>query len=810
MSASLRPSPPEAIDLFLRKVSEYTFSGVLLVDRSGTVLRASPSVTTLLGHDASEVEGHLCFTFIHPDDLNRARRRLEESVSHPGVPIRDTLRVKNKAGEWVDVEAIGVNRLDESDVNALVVTYHDVTGREALAQRLLSYKHTQQALRIASSELLESHDVQDVARRIVATAHAVFDASGAWVGESLPDGSVGTLAASEAIAAYVAAAGVRWDDTPLGHGPTGVAIRAGQTVICESLDDERYAPWRELAAAKGVACTAAFPLTSRRGTFGALNLYSTRAGFFAADKVALIEVYARQAGLALDNARLITSVRDSEARFRRLFEESRDAIFLATPDGRLQDANPALLELFGISQREVSATDTARFFADPADRDRLTAEIVSHGPVRDFEASMRRSDGTAIEAVITAALRRDDNGTISGIQGIVRDVTERKRIEERTRASQRLEAVGRLAGGVAHDYNNTLTAILGFATLLELRLTDDQDALTHLAEIRSAAERAAALTRQLLAFSRHQLLQPMRIDLNATLLDMTRLLRHMLGEDVRFALALHPDAMVVTVDPTQLEQVILNLAVNARQAMPKGGTLSMSTESREVEAAAGSGSTTVPAGQYVALVVRDTGVGIEPDVLKHIFEPFFTTKATGSGLGLATVYGIVRQSAGHIAVESTPGHGTVFTILLPRTPGLAESRLPAEPGEAVARGSEEVLVVDDQPSVLSVSRQILERHQYHVTIANDAESALTAARAGAGSIALLITDLVLPGVGGQEIARRMREIVPHLRVLFISGFAEQTSALLAPLGPSTAFLAKPFTAPQLLTAVRRLLDAQPS
>jgi PAS domain S-box-containing protein len=811
MGTSLQPSAPhEAIELFLRKLTEHAFSGLLLLDGKGIVRRASPSVQSLLGYDITEVEGSSCFDWVHSDDLDRIRRRFEETLSRPGVPVRDTLRVRSKSGGWTHLEVVSINRLLEPDVEALVVTYQDVTSRDLLEERLRTYRRAQQALRLSSGELLETSDVGEIARRIVNVATSALDASAAWVGEAMPDGSVAVLAASDSFAEYVTKAAVRWDDTPHGRGPTGRALRTGGAVVCDHIDEADFAPWRELATAHGLACSAAFPLTSRSGTFGALNMYSTRPGFFTYETLELIDAYARQAGLALENARLVTSLRESEKRFRRLFEESRDAIFLARADS-LEDANPAMLELFGILRDQVASTDIGRFFVDPGDRDRMNAAIAAHGAVRDFETRLQRTDGTVLDSLITASARRDDDGRISGIQGIVRDVTERRRLEERLRTSERLEAVGRLAGGVAHDYNNMLTAILGFTGLLEQRFAGDADAMIELREIRSAAQRAAELTRQLLAFSRRQVLQPARVNMNQIVLEMHRLLQHMVGEDVRLVLELASVPMPVTVDPSQLEQVILNLVANGRHAMAAGGTLTIATAAREGETETPFGNVLLPPGRYVALSVSDTGTGIPPSALEHIFEPFFTTKETGTGLGLATVYGIVSQSAGHISVESAPGSGTTFTILLPYTDGAAEPAVRIEHLPATDRaGSETVLVVDDQPSVLNVVRHILERAGYRVVTATDAESAVAAAHADADSIALVLTDVVLPGVDGREVARRVRDVLPAARVLFMSGYVEEGAAMAALSDPRTAFLPKPFTTSQLRAAVRALLDTMPS
>jgi nitrogen-specific signal transduction histidine kinase/CheY-like chemotaxis protein len=388
----------------------------------------------------------------------------------------------------------------------------------------------------------------------------------------------------------------------------------------------------------------------------------------------------------------------------------------------------------------------------------------------------------------------------------VRDVTEQVRTEELLLQSQKLDSIGRLAGGIAHDFNNLLTVILCSAESEREALDAGRSVSREdIEQIRQAGERARGLTRHLLSFARQQVTAPATVDLNATLAGSERLLRALLGEAVRLETSPGPDLWPVRCDPAQIEQVLFNLAGNARDAMPSGGTLSIFTANVQ----SGSGRSDPPAGDWVRLRVRDSGGGMSREVKDHLFEPFFTTKPSGqgTGLGLATVYGIVRQAGGHVRVESEPGKGTTFDVLLPRSAPVASDPLlpPAQLG--APGGTETVLLVEDDEAVRDAAARVLRSGGYRVVAAAGAEGAVEAARAEARPPALLVTDVVMPGTTGRELADQLRREQPGLRVLFLSGYAQDVIATHGVLDPTESFLAKPFTATSLLAKVRKVLDA---
>jgi len=371
-----------------------------------------------------------------------------------------------------------------------------------------------------------------------------------------------------------------------------------------------------------------------------------------------------------------------------------------------------------------------------------------------------------------------------------------------------MEAVGRLAGGIAHDFNNILTAITGYVDLLLEDLPPGDPRRNDAQEVRKAADRAAGLTRQLLAFSRQQVLQPRVVGLNGLVTDIEKMLRRLLGEDIDLATRLDPALGAVKADPGQLEQVIMNLAVNARDAMPQGGKLTIETANAELDESYAREHFPATPGRYVLLAVSDTGVGMTPEVQAHLFEPFFTTKerGKGTGLGLATVYGIVKQSGGFIWVYTEPSHGSTFKVYLPRVDASVQPR-EATAGAGAKRGTETVLLAEDEAPVRAVARQVLERHGYNVLEAPSAEAALDLAQRYSGDIHVLLTDVVMPGLSGHDLAKQLVALRPNVRVIYMSGYTDDAITRHGVLEPGLAYVQKPFTPEGIARKVREVLDA---
>ena len=496
-------------------------------------------------------------------------------------------------------------------------------------------------------------------------------------------------------------------------------------------------------------------------------------------------------------------------RVRGLIDDAPLALIVMDASMRILHWNPAAEAMFGWSAQEVVGIELPT--VPDEERDdflAMHARVCSGESVRAKTARRRRKDGVVLDVQVSASPLHDREGSVTGMTGMIvmiSDVTAHRKLEAQLRMAQKMEAVGLLAGGVAHDFNNLLTVIKGFTALLQLTLEDRGEAAEYLVEIDKAADRAAALTSQLLAFSRRQLLRPEALDLNARVRDLERMLRLLLREDGQLLLDLNPALDEVLADPGQIEQVILNLVVNARDAIRgrDDGSVTISTNNAELRDEFKRWGVQEAPGSYVRLDVADNGIGMDRATQTRIFDPFFTTKAPGqgTGLGLATVYGIVKQSGGYVWVESTPGGGSTFSIYLPRANN--RSRTSGFVPVAVAGGTERILLVDDDDAVRRVAHRALELHGYAVTAAADGASALDLF--DAAEFDLLLTDVMMPGMLGPTVAQELRRHAPQLPVLFMSGHSAEI-ARGGLLDPSTPFLAKPFTPAQLALKVREVLD----
>jgi PAS domain S-box-containing protein len=523
------------------------------------------------------------------------------------------------------------------------------------------------------------------------------------------------------------------------------------------------------------------------------------------------------------------ALRESEERYRTFVEQSSEGIYRMEIDppipchlsideqlawghkyGYMAECNDAMARMYG------------RASAEELIGKKLSEFLILHHPVtrqymeRFIRAGYRITEEESIELDAQGQRRIFRNTMVGTIVegywvrtwGITRDVTERKHLEEQLRNAQQLEAIGRLAGGVAHDFNNILSIIMGHAELLLASGVDERSRLG-LEQMRRAAERAASLTQQLLAFSRKQVLQPRVLDLNETVADVQKMLSRVIGEDIELIARLHPSLMLVKADPSQVEQVLINLAVNARDAMPQGGRLAMETSNLELGEDAARDVDLAP-GKYVMLGISDSGNGMDATTLSHVFEPFFTTKPVGkgTGLGLSTVYGIVKQSGGSIQVESEPGRGTSFRIYLPSTDGESHKQTERATGARVAGGSETILVAEDEPDLRELTRIFLESYGYKVLDAGSAEQAIRMAEDFGETIHLLLTDVIMPGMSGRQLAERIQCNSPSTKIVYMTGYTDDMVVQHKVLEPGVQLLQKPFTKAELAQKVRSTLDGR--
>jgi PAS domain S-box-containing protein len=512
-----------------------------------------------------------------------------------------------------------------------------------------------------------------------------------------------------------------------------------------------------------------------------------------------------------ERERIENELKESEEKFRELADFLPQTVFEVDATGNITFANRNAFETFGYTQEDLARGLNAGHMIAPEDREQAMENIkrVFHGEtLRGNEYRAQRKNGSTFPVIVYSnPISRD--GRPVGLRGIVVDITEYKRLESNFYQSQKMESVGRLAGGVAHDFNNILTTIIGHSELGLMKLHTDDPLHNDFQEIMRASDRAANLTRQLLAFSRRQMAEPREVNLNDVLLETNKMLSRLIGEDIELVTLPAEDLGLVKVDPGQVEQIIANLAVNARDAMPKGGKLVLETANIHLTEELVSESFAVAPGDYVKLSVRDTGAGITNEVKQHIFEPFFTTKekGQGTGLGLATCYGIVKQNGGHIWAESEPGHGTTFIVCLPRVEETTRAELETNETGQVRLGNETILLVEDEPSVREIAAHVLRDHGYEVLEASNGEEALRVAQGlDKDGIHLLLTDVVMPEMGGRELAKRLSAERPGLRVLFLSGYPGVATIREGMQDPRLTILQKPFSPSLLARRVRETLD----
>jgi two-component system cell cycle sensor histidine kinase/response regulator CckA len=514
-----------------------------------------------------------------------------------------------------------------------------------------------------------------------------------------------------------------------------------------------------------------------------------------------------------DRKRASVALLQSEASFRSVIESAPYGIYRANAAGQFLRVNPALQKMLGYETQEelLRANLATDIYRDPQEHKRADS-LFADTKGFDVEVEWKRKDGSPLRARCSGRLiegEQTGNANEANFEVFVEDVTEKRVLEQQLHMAVKMEAVGRLSGGIAHDFNNLLGVIIGYAQVLKRRLKAGEDLFEYAEEIEKAGQRAASLTRQLLAFSRQQVLAPAILNLNALISDMGKMIHRLIGEDIELVMKLDPAIGSVKADHGQIEQVVMNLAVNARDAMPQGGKLDLETSMTTFDLGYTHQHPGSKVGRQVMFSVSDTGMGMSAETLVHIFEPFFTTKEVGkgTGLGLATVYGVVKQSGGYVCVESEIGHGSSFKVYLPLVEEPVHVQEAAAPAAGTLRGSETVLVVEDAEALRKLSITLLEQSGYRVLSAANGAEALELAQKDSQSIDLLLTDVIMPGLGGHELAQRLATLRPGLKILYMSGYTDSSIGQHGVLEAGISLLHKPFTEEELVRKVREVLDA---
>lgn len=552
------------------------------------------------------------------------------------------------------------------------------------------------------------------------------------------------------------------------------------------------------------------PLRTPAATIGVLVVqhYENETAYTERDLEFLVSV-GGQIALAIERKRAEEKIRESEARLRVLVEQLPAVLWTVGKDLRFTSALGAGLARLGLKPNQIVGVSLMDYFET---NDQTFLPIAAHRRATKGEAVTFHVEWKGGSYTCHVEPLRTAEGELQGAICMALDITDRKQLEEQLRQAQKMEAVGRLAGGIAHDFNNLLMVIQGYADLMTERLAEGDPLRRNAEQIQTASQRATSLTRQLLAFSRKQMLAPKVLNVQSVVVDMEKILRRLIGEDIQLETSSVPDLGLIKADRSQIEQVIMNLAVNARDAMPEGGRLTIETANVELDKAAAHPPAVLSPGKYVMLAVTDNGCGMDAETQAHIFEPFFTTKekGKGTGLGLATVYGIVKQSGGYVWVYTEPGRGTSFKVYLPRIEDeqTARGRDGKSDAQELPRGSETVLLVEDEKGVRELAREYLELTGYTVIAAEDGHTALELAAMHVGPIQLLMTDVVMPGISGRELAGRVKTIRPEIKVLFMSGYTDQAVVHHGILDTDAALLQKPFTMAALAAKLREILSTE--
>jgi PAS domain S-box-containing protein len=775
-----------------------TASSAILIHDGEKFVYVNHAAETITGYSRRELLYSNILKLIHPDFQEETRRRTAARLRGEPAPSRIELKIVTKDGQerWGDVSTSTIQFGGHTAVLSVAV---DITERKRAEQ-------LQSALYRIADKANTTDDLPTLYQAIHGIVGELMYAKNFYI--ALYD-----TATAQLTFPYAVDEADTFSETPvpMGRGLTEYVFRTGHPLLAtpQVFDGLVSHGEVELVGANSVDWLGV-PLKTGSTTFGVLVVQSyTEDVRFGEREEEILTFVSQHVANAIERKRSQEALRHSEQRYRSLVQSAVYGIYRSSLEDRFVAVNPALVAMLGYdSEDQLLGLKLSRdVYAEPGVRDRLIQQYRSTGRVESVEVKWKRKDGKIITVRLSGAVL-NPSGDTEGFEMIAEDVTERRVLEEQFRQSQKMEAVGRLAGGVAHDFNNLLTVIQGYTDLMLDQFGKADPLRAEMEEVQKAAERAVSLTRQLLAFSRQQMMVARVLDLNSVVTNMEKLLRRLLGEDVELTTTLEPALGRVTADPSQVEQVIMNLAVNARDAMPRGGKLTIETASAELDDTFAREHPSLKGGPCILLAVSDTGAGMDAETQSRIFEPFFTTKelGKGTGLGLSTVYGIVKQSGGDILVYSEIGVGTTFKVYLPRADQAAEAPHVSPALTEQGRGTETVLLVEDEDGVRALARKVLHKGGYTVLEARNGGEALLTCERHPGPIELLLTDVVLAQMSGHELAQRLLPLRPGMRVLYMSGYTDEAVVRHGVLSAGTAFLQKPFSAEALTTKVRQVLD----
>jgi PAS domain S-box-containing protein len=796
---------------WLAKILKTINDAVIVLDHKGDVSFMNLMAETLTGWTQKEAMGKPVaevFKIAQPG----ARSSRYGLVVQEG-DFEPHSRLLAKDGRALPIEDSAVSLRDEAgNVTGAILIFRDISARERAQAKLRERFGQLEALYKMTEAISRAANLEEIYDEALNSLQRVLKADRASISLFSADGTIRFEACHGLSDEYrKAVEGHSWPSDGKNHQPVFVA-NVEQDAALRHL--------RERILAEGIHTLGFIPLIGRGNLLGKFMIYYNAPHQFTDEDGRLAQTIARNVAFAIERTAATEALRASEERFRQIAENIREIFWMSDPkQSALLYVSPAYAEIWGRSCESLYERPESFLEAIlPEDRARVIAAQAKQlaGELTHEEYRITRPDGGVRWIGDRRFPIKNESGQVYRIAGIAEDITERKRTDEvlrksedQLRKSQRLEAVGRLAGGVAHDFNNMLTAIIGTTELAMLELHRDHPARKDLKEIKQTADRAANLTRQLLAFARQQISAPGILNLNDLIINLDKMLRRLIGEDIELVMVPASDIGLIQVDAGQLEQVIVNLAVNARDAMPQGGSLVLQTANFTVAPEAAQQHPELAPGEYVVLTVRDTGLGMTEEVKARLFEPFFTTKefGKGTGLGLATCYGVIKQNGGHIEVESEIGKGSTFRLYLPQITETAATRPQLDHAGALPHGSETVLLVEDEPTVREVATRMLREQGYNVLVAANGDEALQLARSRSNEpIHLLVTDVVMPRLSGKAVADQLRAGRPDMKVLFISGYSDDTLIRHGAADTGLNFLQKPFSPSLLAYKIRDVLD----
>jgi two-component system, cell cycle sensor histidine kinase and response regulator CckA len=770
---------------------------LVILSPDGIILHASAGATGVLGLRPDELVGRALSDLVHAHDLPETHERLRAMADAPNETRKGRCRLRSKAGDWRWLEMTISGCLSGSPVDGLVASFLDVTALQRMeAER--------QVISEVVHALNQTANLDQLLDGIHQALQKVLYAENCFV----------ALHDSKADSFYFPFFVDQFDEAPppqkVGRSCTAFVFRTGSAMLIPQSEFDRLAQQGEVELV-GSASPAwlGVPLKTPRATIGVLVVqhYQNESAYDMRD-LEFLDSVGGHIALAIERRRSEEALRKSESVFRLLFSHNPLPTWVMDEETlQFIQVNDAAVRQYGFSQEEFSRMT----MFDIAPEEHIAAAEARRDKDRSAGryqgmCKHQKSGGTVFEVELVSHQFEHAGRRVRLV--VAQDISERHILEQQLRQAQKMEAVGRLAGGVAHDFNNLLMVIKGHTELLLNALSPADGMSRKVAQIDRAADRAAALTKQLLAFSRMQVLQPRVMSLNTVVEDMGKLLPRLIGEDVELAIRLGPGLGAIRADGSQMEQIIMNLAVNARDAMPTGGRLVIETSNAELDRTYSATHPIVKPGRYILLAVSDSGTGMDADTQAHIFEPFFTTKepGKGTGLGLATVYGVVKQSGGFIWVYSEVGKGTCFKIYLPRVDQPEDKSIPALPFAEAPRGEGRILLAEDEQDVREVAREFLESGGYAVIEASNGAEALRLAAEHNSAIDLLVTDMVMPGMTGKELARRLQHQQSGVGVIYMSGYSDQTADETTQVDREMRLLTKPFSRGSILRAVREALS----